>query len=273
MDIPVLLLITLPLALLAGLGAWRLGALTLSGAAAAGVVGGLVLGLGGWDWAAALLVFFISSSALSRLFPRRRAEAEEQVAAHFEKGARRDWGQVAANGGLGAALAVLHFLAPEAAWPWAAYLGAMATVNADTWATELGTLSRRPPRRITDWKIAAAGTSGAVSALGSTAALAGAALVGSLALIGDRGGGEVFTAAALGGLAGSLVDSWLGATQQAIYTCEADGLETEQHPHHACGAATRLLRGRRWLDNDLVNFAASVAGAVISLLIWSAGRL
>jgi uncharacterized protein (TIGR00297 family) len=262
------LFLSLPLALLTGLAAWRAGALSLSGAAAAGVVGGLILGLGGWAWAAALLVFFISSSALSRLFTRRREEAAGRVAAHFEKGDRRDWAQVAANGGLGAALAVVHALAPGAAWPFVAFLGALAAVNADTWATELGTLSRRPPRRITDWRIAAPGTSGAVSGLGLAASAAGAALVGGLALV-TGAGGPAFAAAAAGGLAGSLFDSWLGATQQAIYVCEADGQETEQHPLHACGASTRLLRGRSWMDNDLVNFAASAAGAVTAVAIWA----
>ncbi len=272
MTIQIPLSISLPLALLAGLAAWRLGALSLSGAAAAGVVGGLILGLGGWAWAAALLVFFISSSALSRLFPRRRTETGRRIAAHFSKGTRRDWAQVAANGGLGAALAVAHALAPDAAWPWAAFLGSLAAVNADTWATELGTLSRQPPRRITDWQIAAPGTSGAVTGLGLAASAAGAALVGGLALFGEAGG-WTFAAAALGGFSGSLFDSWLGATQQAMYICEADGQETEQHPVHVCGAPTRLLKGRRWVDNDLVNFAASIAGALTSLVIWSIERL
>jgi uncharacterized protein (TIGR00297 family) len=258
------LLLSLPLALLTSLTAWRLGALSSSGAAAAGVIGGLVLWLGGWDWAAGLLVFFVSSSALSRVFPARRAAA----AVHFEKGSRRDWAQAAANGGLGAALAVAHALAPGAAWPWVAFLGAMAAANADTWATELGTLGRRPPRRITDGRIVPAGTSGAVSAAGTAAALGGAALVGSLALIGELGGGWVFAAAAAGGLAGSLVDSWLGATWQAIYVCGADGQETEQHPLHRCGARTHLLRGWAWLNNDLVNFAASLSGAVCAVLLW-----
>jgi uncharacterized protein (TIGR00297 family) len=266
-TIQIPLYLSLSLALLTALTAWRLGALSASGTAAAGIVGGLVLGLGGWSWAAALLVFFLSSSALSRLFVARPFEA----AVHFEKGSRRDWAQVAANGGLGAALAFVHSLAPEAGWPWVAFLGAMAAVNADTWATELGTLSRWPPRRITDWKIASPGTSGAVSTLGLAASLAGAALVGSLALL-DAGGGRAWAAAALGGLGGSLVDSWLGATQQAIYICEADGAETEQHPRHVCGAATRLLRGRRWVGNDLVNFAASITGAGIAVVIWMAGR-
>ena len=74
MSIQIPLHLSFLLALLTGIAAWRAGALSPSGAAAAGIAGGLILGLGGWPWAAGLLAFFISSSALSRLFPRRRAE-------------------------------------------------------------------------------------------------------------------------------------------------------------------------------------------------------
>lgn len=263
--------ISFALALLTGLLAWRLGSLTLSGAIAAGVVGGLILGLGGWAWAAALLLFFASSSALSRLFPARRARVADEIAGQFEKGDRRDWGQVAANGGLGAALAVVHALLPEAAWPWIAFLGAVAAANADTWATELGVLNRRPPRLITSGRKVEPGTSGGVSGLGILASLAGAALIGSLGPL-EGTGAAAFAAVTFGGLAASLFDSLLGATVQAIYFCPEDEKETEQHPLHACGARTRLVRGWGWLNNDLVNLAASVAGSAIALSVWMIGN-
>src|SRR5690606_2769225 len=98
----------------------------------------------------------------------------------FSKGHRRDWAQVAANGGLGALLAVAHALLPGEAWPWMAFAGAMAAVNADTWATELGVLNPTPPRLVTSGKPVERGTSGAVSVGGSLAALAGAALVAGI---------------------------------------------------------------------------------------------
>ena len=67
-------------------------------------------------------------------------------------------------------------------------------------------------------------------------------------------------AAAVSGLAGSLFDSLLGATVQAIYRCPACGVETERTVHR-CGNATRHVRGWAWLDNDWVNFFCSLAGA------------
>ena len=251
-------------AAVAGL-ALKLKALNRSGAAAAALTGGLIFGLGGLPWAALLLTFFFSSSILSRMFSRQKASLSEK----FSKGSQRDWAQVLANGGLGAALVLLQTALPETHWPWTAYVGAMAAVNADTWATELGVLSRRPPRLLTTWRPVERGTSGGVSALGSLAALSGAALVAGAAVIFGPGDHwqALLIAGALGGLAGSFFDSLLGATVQAIYWCPTCLKETERTPTHLCGTETVFLRGWRWLDNDWVNFLASLAGALVCLAL------
>ncbi len=277
------LLIGFLLGALIGFLAWRAHALSTSGAWAATAVGGLIFGLGGLAWAVLLLVFFISSSAFSRLFARRKAVLNEK----FSKGSQRDWGQVAANGGLGALLAVAHAWAPGMAWPWVAFAGAMAAVNADTWATELGVLSGSLPRLIITGRPVERGTSGAVSLPGSLAALAGAGLVGlaaalfsflppiDAALTPLSPGATaslilaVLASTVTGGLAGSFFDSFLGGTVQAIYHCPACEKETERHPLHTCGTPTSLVRGWSWLNNDLVNFACSLAGALVAAGIFS----
>jgi len=247
---------------LIGWAAWRAGTLSRSGAAAAAVVGAAVFGAGGFLWAAGLLLFFVSSSLLSRMFASKKRAAEEKYA----KGSRRDGLQVAANGGLGAVMAVAHLAFPDAAWPWIAFLGALAAVNADTWATELGVLRSRAPRLITTGRPVEPGTSGGVTAAGLAASGAGAALIGVLVLFSFPVTPALWPAVALGGFVGSLFDSLLGATVQAIYFCPVHGKETEQHPFHQCGAPTNLLRGLRWMNNDLVNLAASAAGAGTAVL-------
>ena len=173
-----------------------------------------------------------------------------------------------ANGGLGALLAAGLALWPDQGWLWLAYAGAMAAVNADTWATEVGVLSRTPPRLVTNGRVVARGTSGAITVLGTLAALGAAALVALLAALFSPPGQRLLLAGAvmLGGLAGSLFDSLLGATRQAIYHCPACQQETERHPTHTCGSPTTLLRGWRWMDNDVVNFLCSLAGAVVATL-------
>jgi uncharacterized membrane protein len=166
---------------------------------------------------------------------------------------------------------ILHFLQPEQSWPWLAYIGAMAAVNADTWATELGVLSPSAPRLITNGAAVERGTSGGISLWGLLASLAGAVLIGFTAwLVAPEFGWLVIAVAAAGGMAGSLFDSYLGATVQAIYFCPACNKETERHPLHTCGSETNPMRGWHWLNNDLVNLACSLAGALTGGLFWLA---
>jgi uncharacterized protein (TIGR00297 family) len=263
--VPRLLLGSLLSALIGTLG-YRRGSLSRSGVAGAVAVGTLIVGLGGWAWGTLLVVFFVASSALSHYKERRKAALAEK----FSKGSRRDLAQALANGGAGALLAAANALWPHPAW-WAAFVGAMATVNADTWATELGVLSPRPPRLVTTGRVVEVGTSGGITLAGTLAALGGAALIGAVGAGFDLAGGGslggaagLVLVAALAGLLGAQLDSLLGATVQAIYTCDACGKETERHPLHTCGVPTRRVRGWAWLDNDWVNFVSSVVGAGVA---------
>jgi uncharacterized protein (TIGR00297 family) len=261
------------LALIIGGLAWRAGALSPSGALAATLTGGLTFGLGGLPWAVLLLAFFISSSGLSRLFAGRKAVLSEK----FAKGSRRDWAQVLANGGLGAALAIAWALLGGPDWAWLGFAGAMAAVNADTWATELGVLSPAPPRLVTNGKAVERGASGGISPLGSLAALGGALLVAGLAAAIPPAGYRAaagssllgtLAAVTLGGGCGAFFDSILGATVQAIYYCPNCEKETERHPRHTCGIQTTRIRGWEWLNNDVVNFLASMVGGAVTVILW-----
>ena len=262
------LAVGLILSTLIGVLAYRRGALAPSGVAGAIIVGTLIFGLGGWVWGLTLITFFISSSTLSHY---RDAE-KKRLAEKFAKGHRRDLGQTLANGGAGALITLAYALWGEPAL-FAAFLGAMATVNADTWATELGVLSPSPPRLITNGRVVEAGTSGGVSWLGVVASAAGALSIGLAAFVfslSDEllGGGSdpwrygwALAAALAGGLTGSLVDSLLGASVQVMYFCPTCAKETEK-TSHGCGTATQYRRGWRWLDNDVVNFLSSLVGAL-----------
>lgn len=246
--------------------AWRAGALDGSGAGAATLLGGLVYGIGGIPWAILLIAFFTSSSMLSRSFQSRKKLLEE----HYAKGGRRDWAQVAANGGAGAIFlgaAALDFIPVN--WAWLAFAASLATVSADTWATELGMLSLKPPRLISTWAAVTQGTSGGITLTGSLAALTGATLIAVLAAwLGPLSSWMAAAGlVALAGLLGSFVDSTLGATVQAMYYCLHCERETERHPLHHCGTKTELRRGWAWLNNDWVNFLSSLFAAGVALLI------
>jgi len=251
---------------IATLAYWR-GALAPSGVVGAVIVGTLVFASGGVAWASVLVAFFVTASALSHY----KARAKAALAEKFQKGHRRDVGQVLANGGWSALLALVYAFVPQPIL-FVAFVGAIATVNADTWATELGVLSKTAPRLITTGRIVPTGTSGGITALGTLVAFCGALFIGAAAFLSYSLSPYVFRPSSfvpfgvlipLAGLLGSLFDSLLGATVQAMYYCDVDQKETEARVHR-CGRTTRLVRGWRWLDNDGVNFLASVFGSLVA---------
>jgi uncharacterized protein (TIGR00297 family) len=257
------------LAIAVSYAAYRAHSLSFSGAIAAVLTGTLIFGVGGWQWAVLLLAFFVSSSALTRAFKKRKTGLNEK----YSKGGQRDAAQVFGNGGLAAMFAALHYSFPDSTWVWLAFAASLAAVNADTWATELGVLSPHSPRMITNpAREVEKGTSGGVTLVGTLAALAGAGLIGLLAVLAapsptSAGAGLLVT---LAGLSGALFDSLLGATVQAIYQCPSCNKETERHPTHTCGSPTVLKRGWRWLDNDMVNLGCAVFAVLLVIMVYLA---
>ena len=258
------------LSAVAAFTAFRLKMLNYSGAVGAFLLGVVVFGAGGVRWAAVLLVFFISSSGLSRLFSKRKHLMEEKYA----KGARRDAGQVAANGAVAGVMALLGGLLPGNPLPWLFFCAAFAAANADTWATELGVLNPGWPVSARTLKKVPPGTSGGVSLIGTLAAGGGSLLVAITGFllwpveVGTERKLAGLLVITVAGLAGSFIDSLLGATVQAIYWCPECRKETEQSPVHSCGTSTELMRGYRWMTNDVVNAICTLGAVVITAIGW-----
>ncbi|MDD9265720.1 DUF92 domain-containing protein [Paenibacillus sp. GCM10023248] len=245
-----------------------------SGLLSAIVLGTLMFVWGSLAWFGMLIAFFITSSVLSKLKHERKAAAESGYA----KGDRRDAGQVAANGGLGLALCACNAIWPDPVW-WMLFVGVMATVTADTWATEIGGMSKSAPKSIVNGKRVPPGTSGGVSLLGLLASLAGGACIGGIGgWLSTLSGLGYETAAwpvlaalgAISGLAGSLTDSWLGATLQVMYRCQVCGKEIEKKTH--CEQRALQIRGISFMTNDGVNALSSLAGGIVCLLLWLLGQ-
>jgi uncharacterized protein (TIGR00297 family) len=219
--------------------AYRMRALTRSGAWAAGLCAAVLFVGGSWTWVVLVGVFFITASALTRLEPR--AEGSHRS---LDRMGRR-WDQVAANGGVAAVAAVVHgFTASPVAFAVAA--GAIAAATADTWGTEIGRWSPVPPRLITSWATVPHGSSGGITLIGTLGAAAGALLIGVCAVFLERGlanPARLALVVSIAGFSGALVDSLLGATIEDRW---------------------------RWAGNNAINLVATSwgAGAVLLASWW-----
>ena len=74
---------------------------------------------------------------------------------------------------------------------------------------------------------------------------------------------QAFKMVTLGGFIGSLIDSILGATVQAVYYSEELEGETEKKEYN--GSQNLLIRGWSFVNNDLVNFLSIGISSIIFL--------
>ncbi|MEX1185042.1 MAG: DUF92 domain-containing protein [Gemmatimonadaceae bacterium] len=258
------LVIGAALAAIIAAAAARARLLSTTGALAAAVVGTAAV-TAGWSWGIVLVVFFALTSGFSAYGAERKRALTRGVLA---KSATRDAVQVLTNGGV-FAVAALGWLFAGTPVLLAAGAGAIAAAAADSWATETGIAFGGVPRSIIFWTRMTRGTSGGVTIAGFFGAAAGAAgMAGTMLLIGWPR--AVALAAVFSGMFGMIIDSVLGATLQARRFCPDCGTETEQ-PVHDCGRHTQVIRGVRWMDNDLVNMLATLSGAVIAGILLVVG--
>ncbi|GCD81842.1 DUF92 domain-containing protein [Parageobacillus thermoglucosidasius] len=228
--------------------------LSISGAMATVIVGMIVGKAFSWKGLMLLGVFFVSSSVWSKIGKKRKQKLIEKV----EKGEQRDYIQVFANGGVAVLISFLAIVHPSSLW-LDLFIISIAAANADTWASEIGSLSRQTPRLLTNFKKVEAGTSGAVTLLGLLASFLGAAFIGTVSAIQWKDI-SIITIAFFGWF-GSLLDTLFGAVWQAVYRCPVCGIETERKEH--CRQPTVHIKGCRFVNNDVVNALSIVCCTTI----------
>ncbi|NJE55328.1 TIGR00297 family protein [Thermococcus sp. 21S9] len=212
-----------------GVGSYKFGALDGKGAVSASLLGLAVIELGGIYPFLALLAFVV----LGVLATKYRYDEKRKKGVAQSNGGVRSWGNVIGNG-----LAVVLFLLLEKLSMmdtfWAATFSAIATVNGDTLASELGKVFGRKPRLITNLKPARPGTNGAISLAGELFALLGCLVIALFALPLTAHKTQMFLAVVLGGFIGVNLDSLIGAT----------------------------LENKGVTDNNSTNFLASLLGGL-----------
>lgn len=248
-------------AALISLLSYKLKMLTLSGSVASLLLGATIFSLGQLKWSIPLLSFFILSSILSKLGKMKKKDFNEI----FEKSSRRDAGQVLANGGVAGILAAVNLFI-EGDMIYLAFIGSLAVVCADTWATEIGTMKETATYNIKNFTRTRQGISGGISLLGSAGAFGGAFIIAFSAVYWIHLNIIYYVCLIVFvGLFGSFLDSFLGATIQSQNKCDLCGELTEKNVH--CGEKANHFRGLKIINNDTVNFIASLSGCILILLL------
>jgi uncharacterized protein (TIGR00297 family) len=220
---------------------------------------------GGWPWFLIIATFFV----LGVGFTWYRYEYKKSIGTAQEKGGTRSWPNILANGGLAALFGLLELLLGGSVFA-ALFLGAICAAAADTAATEIGLLSRRRPRLITrPAEFVPPGISGGVTAMGFLGALLASTVIGAIAaglkIIASLNPMVIVLIAAAGGVGGSVADSVAGAALQRKNYCVVCGMPSEGKAH--CGKPTEYRSGLTFVDNNIVNVLATVAGAGVSLAV------
>ncbi|OWM65999.1 protein PGR [Punica granatum] len=233
----------------------------------------------GYRYGAMLLVFFFTSSKLTKV-----GEVKKRlVDADFKEGGQRNWIQVLSNSGIATILVVVLWRLTN----WqdkcldskesilitsliGGVIGHYSCCNGDTWSSELGVLSDSQPRLITTFKPVRKGTNGGVTMTGLIAAAAAGSVIGiSFVLFGfatAKCTSEVavrqllvIPLSTLAGLGGSVIDSLLGATLQFSGFCTVRNKVVSKP-----GPMVKKISGLSILDNNAVNLVSVLLTTVLT---------
>lgn len=248
-----------------GLISYKLKLVDLSGLISGLLISFLLHVFGGWRWLVTLLFFHFLSSGFTKYgYDYKRSVSAAQI-----KGGARSWKNVIANSLIATLMSVLEWTSASDIF-LAGFIGTISTSMADTLATEVGLLSHKKPRLITNLnKKVGEGTSGGVTILGEIASIVGSTLIAVISYIlgfGSWSFVKTLLISLLSGTIGSTIDSLLGARLQGMFKCEQCGKTTELHYH--CDSKTTHFGGYQWIDNNIVNILATSVGAIIGVLTY-----
>ena len=227
--------IVLALLVLVAVVSVRAKKLTVAAGFTAALVGLLVFAGAGYTGILLLGSFFL----LGTLATAHRKELKAKLHPEGHHPEARNAGQVLANGGTAALMALLALIDPSRAETYAIMLAAsLAAATSDTLSSELGMVYGRNSYNILTFKKEPRGLDGVVSLEGTLLGAAGALLI-ALIYSAMAGFGSATFFIAIAGLAGNLADSVLGAA----------------------------LERKHFIGNNAVNFLNTLFGALVALLL------
>ncbi len=207
--------------------------LTVAAALTGGLLAVIIFTGGGFTGIGLLAAFFIvgvGATGWKLNIKMKNGLAEE-------KQGKRNAGQVFANAGAAAVLALLAKYTPEAAE--ALYLmiaGCFSAATADTLSSELGNVYGKSYYHMLTFRKMQRGANGAVSLQGSISGIVGSIIIALIYVLGTGWNAQHFLVIIVAGTIGNIADSILGLT----------------------------LENRGLLTNNVVNFLNTAVGAAVA---------
>lgn len=231
--------------------------LTVSGIVAAFLVGFIHIYIGGPSALLMMMFFFLSCAVIAKLIPDKSGRIHK-------KGAQRDMAQVFANSLPAVAGLFIYRLTPYKDIGLITFASSLAEAISDTWAGDIGIISRKDPVSILTFTKVPKGLSGGISILGCGASLMASFLM-SLLFVGCYSMDlVVISIVTISGTLGALFDSFLGATLQVHYR-RKDGSLTEHE--YTDGERNEQVRGLKFMNNDMVNLCSGIFSFLLSLFL------
>lgn len=212
---------------------------------------------GGFLFLLTLFAFFISSSVLTKIGGKQKEQLEKVL---YEKNGNRDAIQVLANGGLPTICAIFFIFSHENSFWFIAYFISFAVSTADTWASEVGLLSKAIVRSAVTFKKVEKGLSGGITVLGVSASFFGALFIALTYVILAGFNLFNFNSILICGVIGAYFDSILGELLQVKYI-DSKGLVTEKSQNAI------KMQGLSYINNDTVNLLSSLIGIFVYWLL------
>ena len=214
----------------------------------------------GIAWLAIIFYMFASSSIISKILPQQQG-----IVQTIAKPGGRDYVQALANLGVSICLYAVYLLKPYD-FLMIGFLASIIGANADSWASEIGRLSKKTPNLITTFKPIKHGISGGITMMGTFGGILGGLFIFLLSYFTLQNKNYEFlftkrsiTVILVSGIAGLFIDSYLGAWFQALYQSKV-GLNEKKEG--------QIIKGFHWMTNDLVNFISTFLSAIFGMLLY-----
>ncbi len=218
---------------------------------------------GGYGVLFALVFSFLLVSIAGKLTEDKRLERTQGI--HKKHGAR-DAVQVLVNGIFASITAILYYITSDTLCI-ALYFLSVTESLADSVASDIGVLSKKPPIDICRFVRVQPGISGGISLLGTLSAFFCSIIMCGVFIIFYGFELRYFIIIALCPVLGMLIDSIIGSLLQVKYRCDICGKITEKTEH--CGVNTKQVQGINVIDNDIVNLMSNGFSVLLGLLICS----